>query len=185
MTATAPPAEIASPSSGQTGARPARRRRDRSGAATAGLAFLAPFLVVYALFVVWPVLQALRMSFYDWDLLGFTREFAGLANYRRMLWGTDMTWSLGNLAAVRLIVLAAAAALVARAVRRGAPTRTAVATGAAGILAAGVLGIHPAAGGAWNDPAFWSSVLHNVDFSVISTPILVGLGLAMALELHG
>ena len=185
MTATAPPAEIASPSSGQTGVRPARRRRDRSGAATAGLTFLAPFLAVYALFVVWPVLQALRMSFYDWDLLGFTREFAGLANYRRMLWGTDMTWSLDNLAGVRLLVLVATAALVARAVRRGAPTRTAAATGAAGVLAAAVLGIHPAAGGAWNDPAFWSSVRHTVEFTVISTPILVGIGLAMALALHG
>ena len=162
-----------------------RRRRPRSSGLTAGLTFLAPFLAVYALFVLWPVFQALRMSLYDWDLLGYTREYVGLANYRRMLWGTDMTWTLGHLPVVRVLVLVATGALVVRAVRRGAPPLLAVAVGAAGLLAAVVLGIHPAAGGAWNDPAFWSSVQHTLEFTAISTPILVALGLGMALALHG
>jgi len=43
--------------------------------------FLAPFLVVYLAFVVYPVFSAARMSLYDWDLLGFTRSFIGLANW--------------------------------------------------------------------------------------------------------
>jgi multiple sugar transport system permease protein len=162
-----------------------RRRRSSSSALTSGLSFIAPFMAVYALFVVWPVFQALRMSLYDWDLLGYTREFAGLANYRRMLWGTDMTWGLGHLAGVRLLVLVVTVALVMRAVRRSRPLRTSVAIGMAGLAAVVVLGIHPAAGGAWNDPAFWSSVRHTLEFTVISTPILVALGLAMALALHG
>jgi multiple sugar transport system permease protein len=148
------------------------------------LAFIAPFLLVYVAFVLWPVGQALRMSFYDWDLLGFTREFIGADNYRRMLWGTGMTWDVQNLAVVRLLLLAGTAAVVVRAVRQGARRRTILATAAGGLLAAVVLGIHPGDGGAWNDPAFWTSVRHTIEFTAISTPILVGLGLAMALALR-
>ncbi len=162
-----------------------RRRRPRSGGLAAGLSFLAPFLAVYALFVLWPVLQALRMSFYDWDLLGFTREYAGLANYRRMLWATDMTWSVGHLALLRTAVLAATAVLVARSIRRGRPLRTALPASAAALLSVAVLGLHPAPGASWNDPAFWASVKHTLQFTAISTPLLVALGLAMALALHG
>ncbi len=164
---------------------PARRRWWRTGDVAVGLAFLGPFLAVYALFVVWPVVEATRMSFYDWDLLGFTREFIGVDNYRRMLWGTDMTWGLGHFAVVRLLVLAATAAFVVRAVRRGGARRTAVGVAAAGLLLAVALGFHPAPGGAWSDPAFWTSLRHTLEFTAISTPILVGLGLAMALTLHG
>ena len=183
MTATALTADPSATRAARTSS--PRRRRPRSNALTAGLAFLAPFLAVYALFVVWPVFSALRMSFYDWDLLGFTREPVGLANYRRMLWGTDMTWSFGHLAAVRVAVLVVTGALVLRAVRRAAPRTTVAAVLVAGVAAAVVLGISPAPGGAWNDPAFWSSVQHTLEFTVISTPILVGIGLGMALALHG
>ena len=162
-----------------------RSRRRRSSSLAAGLTFLAPFLLVYALFVVWPVLNALRMSLYDWDLLGFTREYVGGANYRRMLWGTGMTWSLGSLALVRALLLAATALVVVRGVRRGTSRPRLIAVAAAGIAGAVVLGFHPGPTGAWNDPAFWASVRHTLAFTAISTPILVGLGLAMALALHG
>ncbi len=156
----------------------------RTGNAAAGLAFLAPFLAVYVLFVVWPVIEAARMSLYDWDLLGFTREFIGFDNFRRMLWGTDMTWGAGHLAVPRLLVLAATALFVLRSVRRGS-RRAAVGIGVGGLLAVVVLGFHPAPGGAWNDTAFWISLRHTLEFTAISTPILVALGLAMALALHG
>ena len=161
-----------------------RRRAGRSGVLT-GLAFLAPFLLVYVAFVIWPVGQALQMSFYDWDLLGYTREPIGLDNYRRMLWGTDMTWDVGHLAALRLVILVGTTAALVRAARRGARRRTLVGTGAAALLLVALLGIHPSPTGSWNDPAFWTSVRHTVEFTAISTPILVGLGLVMALALHG
>jgi multiple sugar transport system permease protein len=152
---------------------------------TSALVFLAPFLAVYALFVVWPVVQATRMSAYDWDLLGFTREFIGLDNYRRMLWGTDMTWDLAHLAVPRLVVLAVAAALVVRRLRRKAPPVATAAIALTGLLGAGVLGFHPADGAAWNDPAFWTALRHTLEFTAISTPILVALGLALALVMGG
>jgi multiple sugar transport system permease protein len=140
---------------------------------------------VYALFVVWPVLQAGRMSLYDWDLLGYTREFIGLDNFRRMLWGTEMTWGAGHLAIPRLLVIAVTAVVVLRALRRRGTRRTAVVAGAAGLATAAFLGIHPGSGGGWNDPTFWTSLRHTLEFTAISTPLLVGLGLVMALALHG
>ncbi len=166
-------------------ARASRWARWRRSNAAVGLAFLAPFLAVYALFVVWPVVQAARMSLYDWDLLGFTREFIGFDNFRRMLWGTGMTWEPGHLAVVRLLVLAVTGALVIRSLRRRTGRRTAAVIGVAGLLTAALLGFHPAGGGAWNDPTFWTSLRHTLEFTAISTPVLVLLGLAMALALHG
>lgn len=177
---------VTAPAPGSSASRPAGRRRSprRRGDTAVGLAFLTPFLAVYALFVVWPVIQAGRMSFFDWDLLGFTREYIGVDNYRRMLWGTGMTWDLGHLAVLRAAILAATAVVVVRAVRRRA-TATAAGLAAAGLAAVAVLGIHPGPGGGWNDPGFWTSVRHTAEFTAISTPILVGLGLAMALALRG
>jgi multiple sugar transport system permease protein len=164
---------------------PPARSSWRRGNVAAGLAFLAPFLVIYLLFVVWPVLSAMQMSLYDWDLLGFTREFIGIANYRRMLWGTDMTWDLGHLVVVRLVLLAAAAASVVLLLRGRARARSALLGGTAGVLGFVLLGFHPSPQGAWNDPAFWTSVRHTLEFTAISTPILVGVGLLMALALSG
>jgi multiple sugar transport system permease protein len=165
--------------------RDGRRSRAAGRQTLVGLAFLSPFMLIYALFVLWPVVAAVRMSVYDWDLLGFTREFVGLDNYRRMLWGTDMGWDAGHFALVRLLILAATVALAVRAWRTThswtKPARIAL----GGTLAAVVLGFHPGSNGDWNDPAFWTSVRHTLEFTLISTPLLVGLGLLMALALQG
>ena len=59
----------------------------------AGWAFLVPFLVVYLLFVLYPVVQAVWMGFYERDLLTIDRRsWNGVENYRRMLWGNGLTW---------------------------------------------------------------------------------------------
>ena len=50
----------------------------------AGWGFLAPFLVAYGLFVLWPMIDGLRLSFYSWSLLGST-HYIGLDNYRAAL----------------------------------------------------------------------------------------------------
>jgi len=161
--------------------RPARRRGDL----TTGLAFLSPFLLVYVLFVLWPIAQAVRMSLYDWDLLGFTREFIGADNYQRMLWGTGMRWDLQNLGFLRLLVAAGTVYLLVRGVRERGWHLASLAVGLAGALTFLVLGFHPGPAGNWNDPAFWTSVRHTVEFTAISTPVLVALGLAMAVALQG
>ncbi len=58
-----------------------------------GLGFVLPFLIAYALFLLWPVLLGLRMSFYNWNLAGGgTSDFRGLGNYQE-LFGDPNFWS--------------------------------------------------------------------------------------------
>ncbi len=166
-------------------ARAGRVRRRRGTGLKYGIAFTAPFLVMYVVFVLLPVLQAVQMSFFDWDLLGSVREFIGIDNYVRMLWGVDITWSMTHLFWWRLAVMALAVALLTGPLRR----RRVTVWRAVGVLAlialAFVLGFHPGEGGFWFDPDFWISMQNTLLFTVISTPLIAGLGLVMALALQG
>jgi raffinose/stachyose/melibiose transport system permease protein len=70
---------------------PARRLRPSRLSLRAGrrlwlLIFLGPALVVFALFITYPILSALAFSFYGWEGIG-RRGFVGLANFFR-LFGT-------------------------------------------------------------------------------------------------
>jgi multiple sugar transport system permease protein len=66
------------------------RRRTRTA-----LAFLAPALLVLGVFVVWPMVSALQMSFTDAS--GFGRsEWVGLANYARIFTDPDIRDAIGN-----------------------------------------------------------------------------------------
>jgi ABC-type sugar transport system permease subunit len=84
----------------------------------AGMGFVVPFLIMYALFLVWPVILGLRMSFFNWTISGAgASDFLGLENYQHLL----------------------------------------------------------------SDPNFWRSMGVTLLFTVISTPLLVILALALAL----
>lgn len=84
--------------------------------------FLAPFLIIYVIFVVFPVFQAVYMSLFDWDLLAMDfRSFIGLENYQEM----------------------------------------------------------------FQDDVFWSSFWNTVQFVLLSTPSIVGVGLLLAILLDG
>ncbi len=66
------------------------RRRTRTA-----FAFLAPALIVLGVFVVWPMVSALQMSFTDAS--GFGRaEWVGLDNYTRILTDPDIRDAVGN-----------------------------------------------------------------------------------------
>ncbi|MEG3093500.1 sugar ABC transporter permease, partial [Sphingomonas sp. PB1R3] len=47
--------------------------------------FVSPALALMAVFVVWPVISAVRMSFYRWKGFGPMDDFVGLRNYERVL----------------------------------------------------------------------------------------------------
>ena len=49
------------------------------------LFFVTPALALMALFVVWPVVSAVRMSFFRWKGFGPMDDFIGLDNYRLVL----------------------------------------------------------------------------------------------------
>lgn len=155
----------------------AMRRREWAG----NVQFVIPFLIFYIAFILYPVAQAVLMSLFDWDLLGATRWWLGLDNYARMFGGTGIVWDLAHQWPLRLVLLVAAVLLVRRMVRaREAPVGLLLLTVSL-LLVAGLLGLHPGEGGAWNDPRFWNAFRNTVIFTVVSTPIIAGLGLVFAL----
>jgi multiple sugar transport system permease protein len=148
--------------------------------------FLLPFLAAYALFMLYPVGQAIVMGFFDWDFLDISRRrWVGWDNYRRMFWGTEMTWSVDHLLVLRVIGLALLLPL-ARAWRRGSlPRASGVTLGILLVAVFGViLGFHPGEGGRWFDSQFWLSFGNTLLFVALSTPAIVGAGLALALALN-
>ncbi|MFF8765854.1 carbohydrate ABC transporter permease [Nocardiopsis dassonvillei] len=102
-----------SPPGGPDGARLLWRRL-----ADSPLVFLLPFLLVYALFLAWPLVSGLWMSFTDTALNGAGGAFVGLDNYAEAL-GDPMVWrTLGNtvlftlITTVPLVVVALAMAVL-------------------------------------------------------------------------
>lgn len=92
----------------------------RRGWTEHGLVFAAPFLLVYALFLVWPLISGIKMSFGSENVAGINSHFIGFGNYAE----------------------------------------------------------------AFKDPAMWQSLWHTLEFTLMSTPPLVIVGLAMALLTH-
>ncbi|GHO42726.1 carbohydrate ABC transporter permease [Ktedonospora formicarum] len=62
-----------------------------------GFAFVLPFLLAYAIFLIWPVILGFRMSFFNWSLAGTgTDTFLGLSNYVEALGDSNLWGALGN-----------------------------------------------------------------------------------------
>ncbi len=61
-----------------------KRRKRMSASArqqrTAAFLFLAPACIMVAIYVVWPIISSITLSFYSWD--GMTEKtFVGIGNY--------------------------------------------------------------------------------------------------------
>lgn len=116
MTTTAP-AGAAAPPQQPPSATPAAPRRRRSLTRGGGL-FVLPFLVLFGLFLVWPVVQGLWMSLTDASLSLRDTEFVGFANYTEAFGDPDVWSSLGNTvfftvtSCVPLVLVALAMALL-------------------------------------------------------------------------
>jgi raffinose/stachyose/melibiose transport system permease protein len=54
-----------------------------------------PALAVYSLFVLWPIVQTVRYSFYRWDGI-LPAKWIGLSNYRAVLSGGELRDALGH-----------------------------------------------------------------------------------------
>lgn len=82
-----------------------------------GFAFVAPFLVAFALFLVWPLAYGLWLSLTDRSLQG-NGGFAGLSNYSEALTDSQVWQTLGNtvlftvFSSVPLVVVALVMALL-------------------------------------------------------------------------
>ncbi|WP_203135438.1 carbohydrate ABC transporter permease [Microbacterium sp. JZ31] len=96
----------------------------RRGEQLVGWAFLAPFLVAFVLFLVWPVVHGLYLSFTDQSLTGAGGAFIGFANYAEALADPIMWRSIGNtlwFTVASTIPLVLIALLMAVLVDRGIP----------------------------------------------------------------
>ncbi len=75
---------------------PAAAARRRRWQATPYL-FLAPGILLFTVTVIYPMLQAFQMSFFDWKVVGSaTSEFLGLDNYTRAFADPQFWVSSGN-----------------------------------------------------------------------------------------
>ncbi len=66
---------------------PASGRR----APLAAAVFLAPFLIIYTVFLVYPLFKGFWISLHDWELAGGYREYIGTLNYQD-LWTDKLFW---------------------------------------------------------------------------------------------
>ena len=57
--------------------------------------FLAPAMLFFAFYVIWPIYQSIVISFYDWDGLGEAR-YVGLGNYVELMDDSAFEVSLWN-----------------------------------------------------------------------------------------
>ena len=82
--------------------------------------FLAPALIWYLVFLVYPMYQSLVISFMDWDGLSANIQFVGLENYRQIFFADEMArlalrnnilWTIGTLLIPTTIGLLLAVAL--------------------------------------------------------------------------
>jgi multiple sugar transport system permease protein len=65
--------------------------RLRTREALAAYLFLAPFVIFFLVFVVRAVVQAVNMSFYDWQILKPVHPYIGIENYQE-LFGDYVWW---------------------------------------------------------------------------------------------
>jgi len=149
--------------------------------------FLLPFLVIYIIFIIYPVIQAAYMSFFKWDLLApHLNKFIGLDNYTQMLWGTNITWNVQHLPGWRLAGLLTVPLMWWAVARDSMKRQTAIWFSViAVIFFGGVLGFNAQVEGArLGDAVFWTSFGNTLEFVVLSTPLIVGVGLLLALFLN-
>jgi multiple sugar transport system permease protein len=96
VTTAAPPAPVA-PATGSGSPRPAvGRPRTRAKEQAQGMLFIAPFLITFLVFLVWPVLYGFYQSLTGQSLTGANGELIGFANYVEAFGDSQMWRSLGN-----------------------------------------------------------------------------------------
>ena len=57
-----------------------------------GYAFALPFIILYAIFTLYPIGHGSWISLHQWELVGTNIEFLGISNYQRLL-SDKVFWS--------------------------------------------------------------------------------------------
>lgn len=150
---------------------------------------LAPFLITYGLFLVYPFFRGFWISLHDWNLLAVAfnpdaKEFVGFRNYERVMWGRNIEWGL--LAAPFWQVLGLAGLALSVLLRRmdRMSRFNAIALGVASLLMVVLPGFHPGEGGRWFDRRFWPTVGNTMLFVGLAVPGVTISALLLAAALN-
>lgn len=151
--------------------------------------FIAPFLAVYVLFLVYPFFKNIWISTFDWNLLEVAfnpdaREEVGFRNYERTLWGRNIGWSLGQNLELKLILFAVMVGAAWGWFRQWWSSTGAIPAIALALIVAFAIGFEPGENGRWYDDDFWTAVRNTFVFVGLSVPsiTLISLGLAVFLN---
>ncbi|WP_334152298.1 carbohydrate ABC transporter permease [Microbacterium sp.] len=101
-----------------------RRAGSRNREQLVSWVFLAPFLIAFVLFLAWPIIHGIYLSFTDQSLTGAGGGFVGFSNYAEALTDPIMWQSMWNTVWFTLlstVPLVAIALLMAALVDRGLP----------------------------------------------------------------
>ena len=82
--------------------RPSRRFQDR----LVIVLFLMPALILFLLFVVYPIFRSMYFSMFNWNGLGPATNFVGLSNFRTILSDKVFIKALGNVLLIIVLSLA-------------------------------------------------------------------------------
>jgi N-acetylglucosamine transport system permease protein len=72
------------------------------------LSFISPAILLYAVFVVWPLLQSFQISLYRWHGLSKYRQFVGAQNYKKLAQDDAFKRALEHNLALLVIILVGA-----------------------------------------------------------------------------
>jgi raffinose/stachyose/melibiose transport system permease protein len=61
-----------------------------------GLIYLLPALIIYLIFILYPILETFRLSFYQWDGFSNNRIFVDIQNYQEILQRGQFLSALGH-----------------------------------------------------------------------------------------
>lgn len=167
----------------------ARTTAPRSREAVAAGLFLAPFLLFYSFFLVYPFFKGIWISLHDWNVLAVAmnpnaKHFIGLENYRHIFWGRHIEWAALRHPLLQGLCIAAviAAAWLYSVKRIARSSFLAVLIGA--ILFLFIFGWGPAENGRWFDRRFWPIVGNTILFVLLVAPTVTIVSMALAAVLN-
>ena len=154
-----------------------------------GILFLAPFLIVYGLFLVYPMLKGFWISLHDWHFLKVAlnpdaKEFVGLKNYQRVLWGKDMEWHLWRHPVSQGLLLSSAAVLAYLGYRHKHDRAVFWFLVGVAVLAAFAIGWGPGEDGRWYNRRFWPVLGNTIMLVAWIVPLSTAIALVLAVVLN-
>lgn len=141
----------------------------------AAYTLLLPFLVIYALFLIYPFFRGVWISLHDWNLLAVAfnpdaKEYVGLRNYERVMWGRNIEWSLFAAPFWQVLGIIGLALCVVLRLREKLNRFNAIALGIVSVILIVIPGFHPSEGGRWFDRRFWPTVGNTLVFVGLAVP---------------